>query len=58
MKEKERSVPNKYMRERTKGAQRAPIARPYLTLTACGMILRKAESVLGVLRKKDVLAAK
>lgn len=33
------NVPNKYMSERTNGAQRAPIARPYLTLTAWGMIL-------------------
>jgi hypothetical protein len=32
-------LPNKYIRVSTKGAHRAPIASPYLTLTACGIIL-------------------
>ena len=59
LKGKGSEVPNKYMRQRTKGAQRAPIARPYLTLIACGMILTKSRQRSRRARRgEDVLAVK
>lgn len=36
---RERDIPKMYIIPRTRGAHAAPIESPYLTLTACGMIL-------------------